>query len=84
MKCQKKGLYCNAIDYLVFIVKKRTIFFIRNVKIKSEEIKGDTSFVDFFEKFMWDKEFQQSRVLFPIELNGNEIKTSKKWKHLSL
>ena len=55
---------------------------ISNVEMKTAEIKGDTSFVDFFEKFMWDKEFQQSRVLFPIELNGNEIKTSEAWKHL--
>lgn len=52
------------------------------VEIKSTEIKGDTSFLDFFEKFMWDKEFQQSRVLFPIQQNGNEIKTSEEWRHL--
>jgi len=55
---------------------------ISNLEMKTAEIKGDTSFVDFFEKFMWDKEFQQSRVLFPIELNGNEIKTSEEWKYL--
>lgn len=55
---------------------------ISNIDIKTAEIKSDTSFVDFFEKFMWDKKFQQSRILFPIELNGNEIKTSKEWKHL--
>ena len=52
------------------------------VEIKSTEIKGDTSFLDFFEKFMWDKEFQQSRVIFPIQQNGNEIKTSKEWRYL--
>lgn len=53
------------------------------VEMKPTEIKGDTSFLDFLEEFMWDKEFQQSRVLFPIQQNGNEIKTSKEWKHLS-
>ncbi len=52
------------------------------VEIKPIEIKGDTSFLDFFEKFMWDKEFQQSRVVFPVQQNGNEIKTSEDWRHL--
>lgn len=52
------------------------------VEIKPTEIKGDTSFLDFFEKFMWDKGFQQSRVVFPVQQNGNEIKTSEDWRHL--
>ncbi|WP_113922733.1 hypothetical protein [Cognataquiflexum aquatile] len=30
---------------------------IGNVEMKTAEIKSDTSFLDFFEKFMWDKEF---------------------------
>lgn len=53
-----------------------------NVEIKTPEIKGDTSFVDFFEKFMWDKAYQKSRLLFPIVFNGKEFKNSEKWKHL--
>ena len=53
------------------------------VEMKHTEIKGDTSFLDFFEKFMWDKEFQQSRVVFPIQQNGIEIKTSEEWRHLT-
>lgn len=53
-----------------------------NFEMKTAEFKGDTSFVDFFEKFMWDKEFQKYRALFPIKLNGKEIKTSEEWKHL--
>ena len=44
--------------------------------------QADTSFVDFFYKFMWDKEFQKSRVLFPIKKNGIEIKTSEEWRYL--
>jgi hypothetical protein len=53
-----------------------------NVEMKTAEIKIDSSFLDFFEKFMWDKEFQKSRVLFPIQLNGIEIKTLGEWKYL--
>lgn len=52
------------------------------VEMKNTENGGDTSFLDFFEKFMWDKEFQQSRVLYPIQQHGNEIKTSKEWRYL--
>jgi hypothetical protein len=55
---------------------------IRHVEMKNIEMKTDTSFIDFFEKFMWDKKFQQSRVLFPIELNGNKIMISEEWNHL--
>jgi hypothetical protein len=53
------------------------------VEIKSTEIKGDTSFLDFFEKFMWDREFQKSRVVFPIQLKDNDFKTSEEWRHLT-
>jgi len=53
------------------------------VEIKSTEINGDTSFLDFFEKFMWDREFQQSRVVFPIQLKDIDIKTSKEWRYLT-
>lgn len=53
------------------------------VEINSTEIKGDTSFLDFFEKFMWDKEFQRSRVIFPIQLRDNDVKSSEEWRHLS-
>ena len=56
---------------------------ISNPEMKTAEIKGDSSFVDFFEKFMWDKEFQQSRVVFPIELNDNHIKSSEEWRHIT-
>ncbi len=54
------------------------------VEINPKEIKDNTSFLDFFEKFMWDKEFQQSRVIYPIQLKDNDIKTSKEWKYFQL
>lgn len=53
-----------------------------NVEMKTAEIKVDSSFLDFFEKFMWDKEFQKLRVLYPIQLNGIEIKALEEWKYL--
>src|SRR5690554_4894025 len=53
------------------------------VEIKSTETKSDTSFIDFFEKFMWDTEFHQSRVVFPIQLKDNDIETSEEWRHLT-
>lgn len=52
------------------------------VEIKTAEVENDTSFFDFFEKFMWDKEFQKSRVQFPFQQKGNTIKTSEDWEHL--
>lgn len=42
----------------------------------------DTSFWVFFENFMWDKQFQQSRILFPIEQNGKRIQKPEEWAYL--
>lgn len=42
----------------------------------------DTLFMDFFEKFMWDKEFQKSRIVFPFRQDNKNISTSQNWKHL--
>jgi hypothetical protein len=55
---------------------------ISKVEVKPAAIKDDTSFLDFFEKFMWDNEFQKSRVLFPIQQNGKEINTAEEWNYL--
>ena len=55
---------------------------ISTIEIENSEIKVDTSFFDFFEKFMWDKEFQKSRVIYPIEQDGKEIRTLKEWQYL--
>jgi hypothetical protein len=43
----------------------------------------DTLFMDFFEQFMWDIEFQKSRILFPFIQDSKNIENSKDWKHLS-
>jgi len=43
----------------------------------------DTSFMDFFDKFMWDKEFQKSRIVFPYRQDNKKITTSVNWRHLS-
>lgn len=43
----------------------------------------DSLFVDFFENFMWDKEFQKSRVVFPFKQNSRNILASDNWKHIS-
>jgi len=59
-----------------------TVNDIIHVEVENSEIIADTSFLDFFEKYMWDKEFQKSRVIYPIQLNGKEIKNSEEWKHL--
>lgn len=39
------------------------------------------TFMEFFSHFMWDKEFQKSRVKFPININGQEIKNQSDWEH---
>lgn len=51
-------------------------------EIMATEMKVDISFFEFFEKFMWDKEFQISRVRFPIQEFGNMIVTLESWEHL--
>ena len=50
--------------------------------VKNEDIKGDTSFLKFFTKFMWDAAFQKTRILFPFDQHGKTIKSSKEWIHL--
>ena len=47
------------------------------------DISVDTSFTDFFEMFMWDMDFQKSRIVFPLNKDGKTIQTSKDWYHLS-
>lgn len=43
----------------------------------------DTLFMDFFEEFMWDKDFQKSRIVFPYKQDSKNILTFGNWKHLS-
>ncbi len=42
----------------------------------------DTLFMDFFEEFMWNKEFQKSRIVFPYKQDNKTISSSQNWKHL--
>ncbi len=51
-------------------------------EVMTTEMRIDISFFEFFEEFMWDKEFQISRVRFPIQEFGNTIVTSEDWEHL--
>jgi len=51
-------------------------------EVMTTEMRVDISFFDFFEKFMWDKEFQISIVRFPIQEFGNTIVTLEDWEHL--
>lgn len=43
----------------------------------------DIFFMDFFENFMWDNEFQKSRIVFPYRQDNKNITISQNWKHLS-
>lgn len=42
----------------------------------------DTLFMDFFEEFMWNKEFQKARIVFPYKQDNKTISSSQNWKHL--
>lgn len=46
-------------------------------------VSVETTFMDFFDTFMWDKKFQESRIIFPIKHETKTITSSKDWKHLS-
>jgi hypothetical protein len=45
-------------------------------------ILPDTLFMNFFDMFMWDKEFQKSRIVFPFKQDDKTISNSDNWKHL--
>lgn len=54
-----------------------------NPVIDSNKIdNGQRSFMDFFEKFMWNDEYQKDRINFPIQFDNKTIESSKKWNHL--
>jgi hypothetical protein len=44
--------------------------------------RGQT-FMEFFSQFMWDQEFQRTRVIFPINVNKQQINSSAEWNHNS-
>lgn len=44
--------------------------------------QNSVSFFDFFQQFMWDQAFQESRIIYPIQVNNKEVKTPKEWKYM--
>ncbi len=54
----------------------------RDITTGQPETKADTSFWSFFEKFIWDKDFQRSRVSYPIRLNESDIQSRDDWNYL--
>jgi len=54
-----------------------------SISKKESQLSADKSFMDFFETFMWDKNFQKSRINFPITIEDDMIIIDKsKWKHI--
>lgn len=41
-------------------------------------------FMDFFERFIQDKDYQLAHVNFPAQVNNEEITTAANWKYLSV
>jgi len=89
---RKITLITVSIGILLFACNNRKPKTVNEVKLpleeKSEtdklisEILEDKSFTDFFETFIWDEEFQKTRIVFPLKKDNKTIQTSKDWKHL--
>jgi hypothetical protein len=81
-----KNIYIFCLFFLILVAcnsttKNDNIDDFVEVSTFEENLKGDTSFIRFFEEFMWDKEFQVSRIQFPIQYFGKQISSKKDWKH---
>ncbi|SMG54233.1 protein of unknown function [Marivirga sericea] len=48
----------------------------------SEDISTQT-FMEFFSQFMWDRDFQRSRIEYPIKIDAVNIVEKSDWEHLS-
>jgi hypothetical protein len=46
-----------------------------------EQVVEIQTFMEFFSQFMWDKEFQKESIVYPINLNGREVKKKSNWRH---
>jgi hypothetical protein len=53
-----------------------------SIVVTNKSATVDTLFMDFFEEFMWNKEFQKSRIVFPYKQGNKTILSSQNWKHL--
>lgn len=42
----------------------------------------DSTFFEFFETFIWNKTFQRSRVIFPIQLGDRKISKAEDWQEI--
>ncbi len=52
------------------------------LKIKDSNSTSEIGFMSFFESFMWDRELQKNKVVYPITIEDKEIKASKDWNYL--
>ena len=48
----------------------------------SDGINPKVNFMIFFSNFMWDKEFQKERIVFPIFVNQHKIESKNEWKYI--
>jgi len=78
------GIYTSCNNRQTQAIKEKELLLEEKNEVEelSLIISGDTSFTDFFDKFMWDEEFQKSRIVFPFRKGNKTIQTSKDWKHL--
>lgn len=47
----------------------------------AEDKPASESFMAFFEDFMWDEEYQKSRIEFPLIFNERVIDSANEWEH---
>lgn len=47
-----------------------------------EEVFDEAGFLDFFDEFMRDKNFQKDRVLYPILVKSKSINNANEWNHI--
>jgi len=52
------------------------------LKINDSNSISEIGFMSFFENFMWDRELQKNKVVYPITIENKEIKSSKQWNYL--
>jgi hypothetical protein len=41
----------------------------------------EETFMDFFGNFMWNREFQNERIVYPINYKGKQLESKKDWKY---
>ena len=89
---RKITLITASIGVLLLSCSNRHPQTISEVGLPLEETNGveklplensiDISFMDFFELFMYEEEFQKSKIVFPFKKDNKIIQTAENWKHL--